>query len=783
MILTGIRNTKTIKQNGRFLWTRTYIVSGIKALRRNKIPLHSASLQKERSSHVSQILKKAIGTDTSGAKLLNGAIGYYGSWDEALRKSGIDPKRIKKYEKFWTKELVVKGVLALEASGVPLHVNGIVKDKSVVTRTVLQDAIGRDLTGLRIHSAGYRLFGSWYQALEAAGIDPQAIRHDEIFWTKDNIIKSVKKLYENDVPLYIYRLSRDRLQSTTNTLMPIVGRPVTGAGLYIAAMKKYGSWDKVLITAGIEPYEIRNDTKLWPKIQMLNAIKALYRKKVPLCVVKIEKDRSSNTSDIIYKASKIRTTGFSLYRISIKRFGSWDNALKSAGINPFEIRRATQALSKDFIIRSIKKLHMQKFSLNYRNLAKADPKAIAKIIDPSGRRAMINVKLYSDSKKQFGSWDLALKAAGLEPKKIRRDKGFWTKQKIIDSILALNEAGVRLDCTKMQFNKSPETSKILYSIVGRKTTGASLYGAVAARYGSWSKVVRVVKRNPEALGSRAKYISGWLVQKSIRNLHKAGVPLNMKEVITHDSPESKAILKKVTEGDATTRAIYAAARKHFNTWDEALANASLDPSVIRLSGMSVKCSGKTITELILSMQQGGFALNTAKVMTNSKTIRSHNYKKVGKVVSGYSVWAAAKKEIGDWESALETAGLDPIEIVLKSKRKWSLSILPHQVEREKMLDGSVRKVAYLGPPPKTPDEEYEESLISDSLDRAVMDLSHEDQALTSKIFDLILETNKFTDQASLINSIVERIGGEVTKERVAQIFLNLARNPALLSIR
>lgn len=774
--------TKYLSQK-RFLWTRPPIVAGIKALRKHKIPLNSASLQKERSAQVSAILKKATGLETSGAKLLHGAIGYYGSWDEALRKSGVDPQHTKKYEKFWTKELVIKGIVALNSSNVPLHVNGIVKDKSITTSAVLQKALGRDLTGLRIHSAGYRLFGSWYGALEAAGINPQLIRHDEIFWTKENIIQSVKKLYKNDVPLYIYKLSRDRSLSTTNILKPIVGRPVTGAGLYIAAMKKYRSWDKVLIAAGIEPYEIRNDAKLWPKIQMLNAIKALHRKKVPLCVVKIEKDRTSNTSAIIYKASKIRTTGFSLYRISIKRFGSWDNALNSAGINPFEIRRATQALSKDFIIRSIKKLHRQKVSLNYRSLAKADSKAIAKIIDPTGRRAMINVKLYSDAKKRFGSWDLALKAAGLEPKKIRRDKGFWTKQKIIDSILALNEAGVRLDCTKMQFNKSPEASKILYSIVGRKTTGASLYAAVAARYGSWSKVVRVVKRNPEALGSSSRYISGWLVQKSIRNLHKAGIPLNMKEVITNNSPESKAILKKVTEGDTTTRAIYAAARKHFNTWDEALAYASLDPSIIRLSGMPVKCSGKSVVELILSMQQGGFALNTANVMTNSKTIKSHNYKKVGKVVSGYSVWAAAKKEIGDWESALEIAGLEPIEIVLKSKRKWSLSVLPHQVEREKMLDGSVRKVAYLGPPPKTPDEEYEESLVSDSLDRAVLDLSEEDQALTSKIFDLILETDKFTDQASLINSIIDKIGGEVSKERVAQIFLKLSQNPALQSVR
>ena len=57
-------------------------MSGIKALRKHKISLNSAFLQKERSIEVTRILKKATGLETTGAKLLYGAVGYYGSWDE-----------------------------------------------------------------------------------------------------------------------------------------------------------------------------------------------------------------------------------------------------------------------------------------------------------------------------------------------------------------------------------------------------------------------------------------------------------------------------------------------------------------------------------------------------------------------------------------------------------------------------------------------------------------------------------------------------------------------------
>jgi hypothetical protein len=453
-------------------------------------------------------------------------------------------------------------------------VNGVVKDKSPETLDILRFAVGKDVRGLNLHSAGIRLFGSWSRALTVAGLDPERIRRNHSFWTKKIIIRSVQALHKEQVPIHIYRLSRDRSQKTTDVLRAIIKRPVTGSALYIAAIKKFRAWDKVLKVAGIDPCEVRNDTKLWTKTKIIGAISALHRAGVPLCVVKIEKDRSSENRGIIYRSSGIRASGRKLYRTSVRKFGSWDNVLKAADLDPTEIRRTTKCLSKEVIIRSIRRLKKDRISLNHAKLKTLSNRTISNNLNLGEVRSKIGIKLYTDAKKQFGSWDSALLAAGLNPKEIRRDKGFWTKELIVNSILALKRARVPLNCVSMQFNRDPEVAEIISSVTGRRTTGASLYGAVVARYGSWTKSVMVIKRNPELLGGNSRYLSKWLVQKSIRQLHHSGVSLNCASIQKERSAEARQIVRRVTGGPATPISIYRAAKKHYKTWDDALAKES-----------------------------------------------------------------------------------------------------------------------------------------------------------------------------------------------------------------
>ena len=107
--------------------------------------------------------------------------------------------------------------------------------------------------------------------------------------------------------------------------------------------------------------------------------------------------RALNSSD---------NANFALFCAARKLFGSWDAALKAAGLHPAEIRKkpTNQYTNADKVIIAIKKRNRNKLPLNYRA-----------VLNGTNRDS----SLVRYACKYFGSWDNALKAAGLDPKKIR----------------------------------------------------------------------------------------------------------------------------------------------------------------------------------------------------------------------------------------------------------------------------------------------------------------------------------------------------------------------------
>lgn len=81
---------------------------------------------------------------------------YFGSWRAALAAAGVDDPRIRP-RKRWTKERVVKEILDISASGRMLNWCSLTKTHG-------------DLI-----YAGRRLYGSWWLALEAAGLEPSTV--------------------------------------------------------------------------------------------------------------------------------------------------------------------------------------------------------------------------------------------------------------------------------------------------------------------------------------------------------------------------------------------------------------------------------------------------------------------------------------------------------------------------------------------------------------------------------------------------------------------------------
>ncbi|MEO0098571.1 MAG: hypothetical protein ABIK99_05960 [candidate division WOR-3 bacterium] len=130
--LAGL-NYDEIRKNLR--WNAALVKKKIRELRRKKISLTPSVVRQY------------------DRKLLGAASRYFGSWHNALRAVGIDPEKVF-WARRWRKERVLKEIRKLEKKGVKISTTTEVRK------------IFRPL-----HSAAIRFFGSWQNALRAAGID------------------------------------------------------------------------------------------------------------------------------------------------------------------------------------------------------------------------------------------------------------------------------------------------------------------------------------------------------------------------------------------------------------------------------------------------------------------------------------------------------------------------------------------------------------------------------------------------------------------------------------
>lgn len=147
-----------------------------------------------------------------------------------------------------------------------------------------------------VYAAAEREFGSWKDAIEAAGLDYSAIRKYKS-WTRQSVILEIQAAHERGEAI--------NSQSAQNNLKP----------LYMAAIKRFRSWGQAVRLAGIDYNEIRMRRSM-TKAEIKREILDLFRKHVDL----------SYTS--------MRANYQYLLAAGMKKLGggSWDAARKYCGI-------------------------------------------------------------------------------------------------------------------------------------------------------------------------------------------------------------------------------------------------------------------------------------------------------------------------------------------------------------------------------------------------------------------------------------------------------------------
>lgn len=239
-------------------WTKRKMIAAIQSIHEARIPLNAMFMQRDTSQQTAQVIKSRIGKARTGRSLIGAAYRTFGSWDCALKESGLNPKnfRIRRFR--WDRQSIAKVIRALYKSKVLLNVGDLSKNSDEVTRSIIHRTIGRRIQGRRIFIVGRQQHKSWDDLLKYSGLKPGLIRKKSALCVQDKeqIIELIQTLYFNGHPL-----NPTAVKKNTRLIQRFIeekfGRPVGGYSILRVAKHLFGSWDKALWDSGLNPNEIR----------------------------------------------------------------------------------------------------------------------------------------------------------------------------------------------------------------------------------------------------------------------------------------------------------------------------------------------------------------------------------------------------------------------------------------------------------------------------------------------------------------------------------------------
>lgn len=600
------------------------------------------------------------------------------------------------------------------------------------------------------------------------------------FWTEKLVLGCIRALHRNARPLNQKAISKDNSIETREILLEVTGRETNGLGVYLAAIKRCGGWDTALRDAGIAPRLIRTDLYVQRPHLIVDGIRALHRAGVPLYTNSIHKNRSERTRQILKKELGIESNGTRIFQAAWRRYGSWNTALREAGIDPESVKRCLYFWSREKIVACIASLAKEGITLHTGAMAFDDSPGTRRIIQSHTGKNTSGRALLTAAREYFGSWDKALEASGVPPVTVRKTR-VWTKELVQSAIRSISIAGLPLNFVSISREHCSSTRGILRQVTQRNTTGSSLCAAGIKFYGTWTNALEA-SGLPAASIRRDRVWNRESVVKALSVLQEHKFPLNASSMNREKSAGVSNLLMGITGRMTTGSSMYQAARVIFSSWDAALRQARLDPCQIRRRSMSLSSEQESVVRILLLLQTEGFALNYSALIKRTPAIKFLTCKALEEVYSGWSILRGASKAIGSWDETLLAAGFNPFEIRRRGPAYSRLVHMSHQQERISTPDG-LRLVTYLGEPPKAADELMEKELLSHHLREAISRLDPPLREVATQIFELVAAAGESLDRQSLIQYIEDSTQGAIDRSTACAVFSALAANPTLSDYR
>lgn len=216
---------------------------------------------------------------------------YFGSWRKAIVAAGFNPKEVCRRKRKWTRERILQRIRELYEAGEDLSHSAAKRNHQYLVVVAIDD----------------RFFGSWRAAIQAAGIDYNEVSKHE-YWSKNRVRERIRELHGAGESL-----SHEEAKRNHGALVSAASSP-----------RYFGSWGAAIRAAGLDYDEIRKINR-WTKDNIIKTIQRLHKE-----------GKSVNNSNM-------RRMGYRGMMEAASRpdnFGSWAAAVKAAGLNYDEIRKA-----------------------------------------------------------------------------------------------------------------------------------------------------------------------------------------------------------------------------------------------------------------------------------------------------------------------------------------------------------------------------------------------------------------------------------------------------------
>jgi hypothetical protein len=212
--------------------------------------------------------------------LVSAAAYHFGSYRRAVEHAGIDYASVIRRPR-WTKQSIIALLKKAKRKNIDLHWSAVTKRR---------DELGR----AAFASLQPRLFGRWDRALHAAGLDADEVSRYRK-WDRNTVVFELKARAADHEPLNSGAIQAE------------------DSGLHAAAVRHFGSYDKALRAAKVDPQEVRR-RRTWTKPQVVAALK------------------SASKSGRHLADSSVRREHPALYGAAVRLFGTFTAARKAAGV-------------------------------------------------------------------------------------------------------------------------------------------------------------------------------------------------------------------------------------------------------------------------------------------------------------------------------------------------------------------------------------------------------------------------------------------------------------------